>query len=107
MSAFELILWVAGVMLAASAVLVMWRLTVGPAALDRIVATDVLVAVVIGAVAIVAVLGRSDTGLPVVLALSLVGFSGAVALARLISGNRLAGRRYRKRLADRAEEETP
>ncbi len=105
MSAADIIIWIAGAMLSVSAALVLWRIVQGPAALDRIVATDVLVAVVIGVVSIIAVIGRTDTGLPVVLALSLVGFSGAVALSRLISGNRLVGRRYEKRVADNERDE--
>lgn len=108
MTAIEIIMLITGGVFALSAALVLWRIVRGPAALDRIVATDVLVAIVIGAVAIQSVLWRNDTALPVVLALSLVGFSGAVALARLISGNRLVGRRYEQRkAAGRADEGTP
>lgn len=105
MDALTVLLWIAGGLFAAAAVLTLWRTVIGPSALDRIVAMDVMIAVVIGAIAIVTVSTGVDTGLPMALVLSLLGFSGAVAMSRLISGSRLGGRRYRERLENRQTEE--
>jgi multicomponent Na+:H+ antiporter subunit F len=83
------VLWVAAGMFAVSAFFALWRIVRGPSALDRIVATDVIIAVVIGSIAIITAMWHNDSGLPMVMALSLLGFSGAVAMARLITGTRL------------------
>lgn len=108
MDTTELVLiWIAGAMLTVSAVITLWRMVRGPSALDRIVAMDVMIAVVIGSISIVIVFSDQDTGLPLVLVLSLLGFSGAVAMARLISGTRLSGKRYRQRLESRETERRP
>lgn len=101
-------IWVigaAGVMLFAAACLVLWRMVAGPSALDRIVASDVLVAIVIAAVGLYSVLAHNSTGLPILLGLSLVGFSGAVGVARLISSPSTIRRRFDRRQA-RHEEDT-
>lgn len=95
-------MWVvgaAGVMLAVAACLVVWRMVVGPSALDRIVASDVMVGIVIAAVGIYSVIAHNSTGLPILLGLSLVGFSGAVGVARLISSPSTIRRRFDRRQA--------
>ncbi|MDQ7993557.1 MAG: monovalent cation/H+ antiporter complex subunit F [Propionicimonas sp.] len=87
------------VMLVVAACLVLWRMVHGPSPLDRIVAADVMVAIVIAGVGIYTVAARNSTGLPILLVLSLVGFSGAVGVARLISSPSTIRRRFDRRRA--------
>lgn len=77
--------WIVGVLLIASTVLVVIRIEKGPSMLDRIVSLDVLVAILIGIMAIYsAVNGREDM-IPVIVVLSVVGFVGSVTLARFVA----------------------
>ena len=46
-----------------------------------------MVAIAIAAAALYSVLARNATGLPILLGLSLVGFTGAVGVARLITSS--------------------
>ncbi|UED86134.1 monovalent cation/H+ antiporter complex subunit F [Streptomyces profundus] len=75
---------IALVLVSLAAVLVVVRLALGPAALDRVVALDALVTlIVVGAV--LGTLARSDTTTGYVLVvLALLGFVGSIAAARLI-----------------------
>lgn len=80
----SVIIGVAAVLLFTAAVLTLWRLVVGPSGLDRIISSDVMVAIAIASVGLYSVIARNATGLPILLALSLLGFTGAVGVARLI-----------------------
>ena len=71
-----------GTMLVAAAVLSLVRAERGPSMLDRTVALDVFVTVLVGGIVLEsAVSGRLDT-LPILVVLSLVGFVGSVTIAR-------------------------
>jgi multicomponent Na+:H+ antiporter subunit F len=70
------------VLLAAGLVMVLVRIIRGPTTLDRIVATDVLLAVTACAIATEAAYTRDATGLPILLGLSLLGAVGSVGVAR-------------------------
>ncbi len=73
---------ICGVLLAAAAVMTLIRVERGPSMLDRTIGLDTLTAVLVGAVAVHAAwTGRTDT-VPVLVALSLIGFVGSVAIAR-------------------------
>lgn len=74
------------VVLALSASLVVVRMTLGPTTLDRAIALDVVVAILICALAIEAAVNRHTTTLPVLLVLTLVGFVGSVSVARFTRG---------------------
>jgi multicomponent Na+:H+ antiporter subunit F len=74
------------VVLVAAAVLVLWRLVAGPSVLDRSIALDTLTSLCLIAVALVACVQRSGALLPVLLVMSLVGFTGSVAVARFAVG---------------------
>lgn len=74
------------VVLALSASLVVVRMTLGPTTLDRAIALDVVVAILICAIAIEAAVNRHTTTLPVLLVLTLVGFVGSVSVARFTRG---------------------
>lgn len=70
------------VMLSVAALLLVIRIAAGPTMLDRVVALDVLVAVLIAALALEAAVNRHTTTLPILVVLSLVGFVGSVSVAR-------------------------
>lgn len=77
--------WGLGGLLSLAAMLTLIRITVGPSVLDRVVAFDVLVSIVVCALgAHIALTGLSTT-LPLLVSLSLVGFMGSVAVARFVA----------------------
>ena len=72
-------------MLGAAAALSLVRLYRGPSSLDRILAIDVLLVVLIAGVALESVWNRHETNLPLLMILALVNFVGGVAVTRLLS----------------------
>ena len=74
-------------LLAVAALLLVARIALGPTMLDRVVALDVLVAVVICGLALEAAIHRHTTTLPVLGVLSLLGFVGSVSVARFTRGS--------------------
>ena len=83
----DLVLAVCVAMLGIASVMLLFRITRGPTTLDRAVATDALVAVIIGALALEAAANRHTTTLPVLVVLTLVGFMGSVGIARFTRGS--------------------
>lgn len=73
---------VAGVMLSVAAVLGLIRMIIGPTMLNRVMAMEILVAVVIGGLALEAAYHQHKATLPIMLALAMIGFMGAVSVAR-------------------------
>ena len=73
--------------LAVAALLLVARISLGPTMLDRVVALDVLVAVVICGLALEAAVRRHTTTLPILGVLSLLGFVGSVSVARFTRGS--------------------
>jgi multicomponent Na+:H+ antiporter subunit F len=73
--------------LGVAALLLVTRISLGPTMLDRVVALDVLVAVVICGLALEAAVHRHTTTLPILVVLSLVGFVGSVSVARFSPGS--------------------
>lgn len=80
--------WAIGGLLFASALLSLIRITLGPSVLDRVVASDVLVSIVVCALGAYAALTDAWTTLPLLISLSLVGFMGSVAVARFVARDR-------------------
>ena len=70
------------VLLTVATALTMIRIVRGPSILDRVVATDVLLAVAGAALATIAAVTRDATALPVLAVLSILGFTGSVSVAR-------------------------
>jgi multicomponent Na+:H+ antiporter subunit F len=68
--------------LSVAAVLAVIRIVRGPALVDRVVAADVLLAIVVGAVGTEAAINRHATTLPIMVVLSILGFVGSVGLVR-------------------------
>jgi multicomponent Na+:H+ antiporter subunit F len=75
-------------MLGVAAVIVLVRIYRGPSNLDRIVASDILLVVVIAGVALESVRQRTATYLPLLMVLGLVAFVGGVAVTRFLSRDR-------------------
>ena len=84
---------IAALMLTAAAALTVARMSRGPSSLDRVVAADVLIAVMIAGVALEIIVNDHSTTLPVMLVLSLLGFAGSVSIARFDADRDRAARR--------------
>ncbi|GIJ77128.1 multicomponent Na+:H+ antiporter subunit F [Micromonospora phaseoli] len=69
-------------LLSLTALLALVRLYRGPTLLDRVVAADMLLATILGAVGAEAAVNRHATTLPVLVVLALLGFVGSVSLVR-------------------------
>ncbi|MEJ5869104.1 monovalent cation/H+ antiporter complex subunit F [Pseudokineococcus sp. 5B2Z-1] len=72
----------AGAALLVAGLCVLVRAVVGPTVLDRVVALDALVVVLVAAFGLQAAVTRSTATLPVLVVLALVGFVGSVSVAR-------------------------
>jgi multicomponent Na+:H+ antiporter subunit F len=79
------------VLLALGGVLTMVRIVRGPTTLDRIVGTDVLLAIIVVAVAAEAAITRDATALPILAVLSILGFTGSVSVARFATRAKTEG----------------
>lgn len=88
-----IVMVICAALLMAAALITLLRVERGPSMLDRIVALDVLVAALIGCLALVSLwFERSDLVL-VLTVLALVGFVGSVTLARFAAVEPEDGRR--------------
>ena len=74
--------------LGVAAALTVYRMTAGPTMLDRVIAMDVLVAIVVCGLGVEAAFNRHATTLPILVVLSLVGFVGSVSVARFAARDR-------------------
>ena len=83
----SVVLAVCVTVLGIAALLLVARISIGPTMLDRVVALDVLVAVVICGLALEAAVNRHTTTLPILGVLSLLGFVGSVSIARFTRGS--------------------
>lgn len=78
----EIAVAVAAVLLSAATAGALYRLARGPSLLDRVVATDVLLAIVAAALAVEMAYHRHLDNLVLMVIVSLVGFIGSVTVAR-------------------------
>ncbi len=83
-----LMTWAIGILLVASALLTVVRIITGPSVLDRVVASDVLVSIVVCTLAAQTALVEGSSTMPLLITLSLVGFMGSVAVARFVARDR-------------------
>ena len=83
--AITIILGTAVVLLAVAAAIAVERIAAGPSQLDRSISSDLLVAVVIAAVGVWAVAKHQDTEIAMILLLSMLGFTGAISVARMVA----------------------
>jgi multicomponent Na+:H+ antiporter subunit F len=80
----DVVFTVVTVMLAAAAAVTVVRLLRGPATLDRVVAMDMLLAITMCGLATFAAATLDSTAIPVLVVVSLLGFTGAVSIARIL-----------------------
>lgn len=88
---------ICAVLLTAAGVLALVRAERGPSMLDRTIALDILVTVVVAAVALYASVERRTDVVPILVVLSLVGFVGSVTISRFASVEPAGERRVRSR----------
>jgi multicomponent Na+:H+ antiporter subunit F len=69
-------------LLSVSALLALFRIVRGPSLLDRVVATDLLLAVIVGSVGTEAAVNRHATTLPILVVLAILGFVASVGVVR-------------------------
>ena len=102
MLATQIILSIAAVVLFVSAMIGVNRIAVGPSQLDRSIAADLIVAVVVAALGLWTVWTDLSTELLILVLLWMLGFTSAVSVARMVS-DRMASRRRRFRPVKREE----
>lgn len=97
MSPFDIVLVVYGVILALTAILVVYRMIVGPTILDRAVSTDSLVVLVVLGMALYTASARASWAGPAMLGLTGLAFIATVTFARFVAREEpLQGRRRRR-----------
>lgn len=79
---------IVAVLLGTAATLVVVRMVRGPATLDRLVALDMLVAVIVCGLGAYAAVIRDSSSVPVLVVVALLGFLGSVAVARFFGQER-------------------
>ena len=92
----EVLIWLAVAMITVAAAMALWRLTTGPATLDRIVSADVLISVVLVAICLVMVISDDTSALSILLVLAMVAFTGGVSVARMLAPGTPDRQRYRR-----------
>ena len=80
----QIVAIVASIMFAVGALLAVYRIVIGPSVLDRVIASDVLVATIICALAAEMALNRHTDTLPVLLVLALFAVLGSLSVARFL-----------------------
>lgn len=93
--ATDLILGLAAVVLAVAALIGANRIAAGPTQLDRSVAADLIVAVVVASLGLWTVWSGGATEVPILVLLSMLGFTSAVAVARMVADRMATRRQYR------------
>ncbi|MDN4610292.1 monovalent cation/H+ antiporter complex subunit F [Arthrobacter burdickii] len=77
--------YVVGGILAAGAALALYRAVRGPSILDRVLALDVVLAIIGAALVLNMVVHRHLDNLILLVAISLIGFVGSVTVARFVT----------------------
>ena len=85
MTAFSVVLLVLGAVLALTAVAVVVRMIIGPTILDRAVATDMLVVLLVLGLALYTAHAEAPWALPAMLTLTGLAFIGTVTFARFVA----------------------
>lgn len=80
-----ILLWIAGAMFSATAVICLWRVVVGPSILDRMIASDVILTTLVLVVgAEMAINGHTRT-VPLMVILAATAIFGTVAVSRFVT----------------------
>ncbi|WP_104667675.1 cation:proton antiporter [Ensifer adhaerens] len=81
------------VVLSAALLMTVWRIIRGPTLPDRVLGLDMLVAIAIGLIAVVAIRTGFNLYIDIAIALGLVGFLATVAFARFVLARGLSPER--------------
>ncbi len=81
MSLIDIILTVVIVVLAASAIIVLYRFIKGPTLPDRVTAIDLITTIVIAIIVVFSILWKSHNFFDVAMVLSLISFLGSISYA--------------------------
>ena len=79
---------IAGTLFTIGGLLAVVRLVKGPTQIDRAVALDVLLAIVVGVIVLLAAYTESASTLVIAVVVSLLGFMGSAGLAKLLPRDR-------------------
>ena len=85
MSLIDIILTVVIIVLATSAILVLYRFIKGPTLPDRVTAIDLITTIVIAIIVVFSILWKSPNFFDVALVLSLISFLGSISYAFYIT----------------------
>ncbi|GAB3534215.1 hypothetical protein GCM10027403_09650 [Arthrobacter tecti] len=81
----SVVVGIIAVILGVAALCAIYRAAVGPSILDRVLAVDVLLAIVGGALAVDMVFNRHTDNLVLLVAISIIGFIASVTVARFVT----------------------
>jgi multicomponent Na+:H+ antiporter subunit F len=84
----QIVLIVTAVILSVAAGGAIVRIAIGPSLLDRVLASDVLLAIIGAALCIDMAVNRHLNNLMLLVALSIIGFIGSVTVARFVADRR-------------------
>jgi multicomponent Na+:H+ antiporter subunit F len=81
----NVLLLAVSVIFAVAALLTLWRIVIGPSILDRAVASDVLLTLVMCALGAEMAINHHTRTLPVLLIIAAVGVFGSISIARFVA----------------------
>lgn len=80
----DIVLYIAGGMLAVAALLLLYRVIVGPSLVDRIIASDVLLTTLIIVVGADMAINEHTRTISLMVVLAVIGIFGSVSVARFV-----------------------
>ncbi|BAU33051.1 monovalent cation/H+ antiporter complex subunit F [Microcella alkaliphila] len=83
--ATAILLWVSGAMLAATAVLCLWRVITGPSILDRMIASDVILTTLMLVIGAEMAINSHTRTVPLMVILAATAIFGTVAVSRFVT----------------------
>lgn len=81
----DIVLYVAGGMLAVAALLLLYRVIVGPSLVDRVIASDVMLTTLIIVIGTEMAINGHTRTIPLMVVLAVIGIFGSVSVARFVT----------------------
>ncbi len=81
----DIVLYVAGGMLSIAALLLLYRVVVGPSLVDRVIASDVMLTTLIIVVGTEMAINGHTRTIPLMVVLAVIGILGSVSVARFVT----------------------
>lgn len=81
--------WIAAILLTLAAWGAIYRVWVGPTLLDRVLASDVLLTIIVAALCLNMVITRSYEAVLLLVVIAMIGFVGSVTVARFADNSRM------------------